>query len=440
MRPNSIPKRLARHFPLPTKPEDLADEDVRVLSLFLSSRAKKQPLLWLRERLAEAVIAEGNRYCEAHGLLPAEPDIPSLFPPERPTRRAALPSIHTLLRVLDPELESVEMELADREKRSADETRRGFHRLYRSAPQEPNRGDAQRWHQELVRAGPWRKIALVSKKAYAEIEALHERAPHFAEPIRFITGCLRMARKCGSRELSLPPILLVGPPGTGKTWFFEELARILGLHSVLLPIGQTTAGFVIGGTAGSWQAAEPGVVAKLHLSRESSNASPMLILDELEKAPKGNYPVYPALLGLTDLRQAQRFRDEFLGMELDVSRTVVVASANSLATVDEALRSRFRIFHIERPKARNMASVVNSAWRSFREFNRQWRLPKQLDEEIVSQLARRTKDFRSLHKEFLDIVFRASLREGPIKPMADDLEGACSLRLVSSREPTAPVA
>ena len=80
-------------------------------------------------------------------------------------------------------------------------------------------------------------------EAFARLARLF---PNFQEAVDLIRDLAGLARFSGS-PLRLPPLLLVGPPGVGKTSFALELAKTLGIPSRAVNLAQATSGFILTG-------------------------------------------------------------------------------------------------------------------------------------------------------------------------------------------------
>ena len=81
---------------------------------------------------------------------------------------------------------------------------------------------------KLGRSARWRILLGPPRGVEAAVAALVERAPHLREFGRWVATHLRSATTIGL-PASLPPVVLVGSPGIGKTWFLTRLAKCLGL-------------------------------------------------------------------------------------------------------------------------------------------------------------------------------------------------------------------
>ena len=89
--------------------------------------------------------------------------------------------------------------------------------------------------------GRWRQLVRPSQSALVALDALSARAPHLWE----VSGLVRrhyLAAHNMLQPLSLPPLLLLGPPGTGKTWYLSRLADALGIPFRLYPMNASTLG------------------------------------------------------------------------------------------------------------------------------------------------------------------------------------------------------
>ncbi len=185
--------------------------------------------------------------------------------------------------------------------------------------------------------------------------------------------------------LELTPLLLVGDPGVGKTRFARGLAALLGTGNVTLSLAQTTAGWIVGGSASTWQGAKPGKVFETLLHGESSN--PVVTIDEIDKASRGQYDPLGAFYALLERDTASEFVDEYVDLPVDASRIVWIATANDARAVPEPILSRMRVIEVRSP-TRDEARVIAAAMYREQRAAHRWgdRFAERPDEMVLDAL------------------------------------------------------
>nr|WP_256476473.1 AAA family ATPase [Siccirubricoccus soli] len=184
----------------------------------------------------------------------------------------------------------------------------------------------------------------------ARLAALAEAAPAFAAPIAEIRRRLALALHAGRPSPRLRPILLVGPPGIGKTWFARRLAQALGLPFAALNLGGATDNRCLQGTARGWSAATPAwPVAEI---ARLGAPNPLLFLDEVEKAGgqrDTNGRAHDTLLAMVEPESAGAWYDECLRTTADLGHVLWVMAANETRGIPAPLLSRLSVHQVAPP-------------------------------------------------------------------------------------------
>jgi ATP-dependent Lon protease len=176
---------------------------------------------------------------------------------------------------------------------------------------------------------------------------LREAFPNFEAVLDLIEAELTLGEAVDTEEgYVLPPILLNGAPGCGKTYFAEQLSTFFGTGFLQMSMetAQTAAELV--GTAEHWANTQPGRLFDLLI--DGNYINPVVLLDEVDKV--GGYHANPAdkaLYALLERKTAKRWSDASLPLlKLDVSHVIWVLTSNDACRIPVPLRSRMRQFDI----------------------------------------------------------------------------------------------
>jgi len=217
-------------------------------------------------------------------------------------------------------------------------------------------------YEKMVRLGGQRFT--VKPSALPEMERLFSELPNFTEVLADIRKHLALCIDSND-SIELPPMLLLGEPGIGKTHFARKVAQLLGTGFGFVPMSSLTAGWVLSGASSQWKNAKPGKVFDTFLNGDYAN--PVIVVDELDKASgDGQYDPLGALYELLEIQTATRFVDEFVELPIDASGAVWLATANDPGRIPEPLLDRLNVYEIEAPDADGSRAIALSIYADIR--------------------------------------------------------------------------
>lgn len=244
----------------------------------------------------------------------------------------------------------------------------GTHQLYRMSELEVElkwarsmSGDSSKVVvDQLERArelGAMRHLATASDPAILDV--LRRDFPNFSCVLDFIERRLLLCRLGSAKTFKLPPILLAGPPGVGKTWFTKKFAQLLiDIPYAQADMSQSSPSFAITGLDAAYSTGRPGLIWR---TMQNRCASPFIMFDEIDKMPSGGRDGGSGfLLGLLEKSSATRFQDAAMRLPIDVSAVLWFATCNEVTLLERPVLSRFRVFEIASPSAEQMRRVVES--------------------------------------------------------------------------------
>lgn len=242
------------------------------------------------------------------------------------------------------------------------------------------------------------------------------RALVFEYPYAFAEIDRLLSPLVGRETVHLPPTIIVGPPGSGKSRLVRRLAEELGV-TCWRTDGTRADGNTFGGTDRRWFSVEP-CHPFLAVSRARA-ANPLVLVDEVEKAASrtDHGRLWDALLPFLEGETASTYPDPALQVDLDLSAVSFVMTANSVAGLPAPLVDRCRVINFPEPAKEDLASLLPGLVRDHARdlgLDQRWIEPLDQDEAATLRRLWRGGSVRRL-RALLNVLLRGRERLRPVQ-------------------------
>lgn len=236
-------------------------------------------------------------------------------------------------------------------------------------------------YQTMIEKGPDRYM--VSPSNPNCLDAMYERCVNFHPLIDELRGAILLSIE-GRVPLAMDPILLLGPPGVGKTHFANMLGKLLGTGFMFVSMSQMTAGWILGGASSQWKGARKGKIAESLI--DDVYANPVCLIDEIDKAGGEHaYDPMGTLYTLLEHDTASAFTDEYVEIPMDASKMMFIATANDERCIPKPILDRVKVMEVRELTKDELRHIARTMYAEMlAEFH--WHFTPEMSDETVDAI------------------------------------------------------
>lgn len=195
----------------------------------------------------------------------------------------------------------------------------------------------------------------------ARTQAIACAYPNFSEVVENVIEP-HLAMIAMGRLHRMPPILLVGPPGIGKTAFAREIQSVMNAPMLFVDMASQTNGSALAGSSTFFTNSAPGRIFDCLAwgpQNQAPCANPLIILDEIDKVSVDRYDPLAALYSLLETLTAKAFEDQSVpDVVIDASKIRFILTANDAGQIAQPILSRLLRFDIAAPDQKQQNLVL----------------------------------------------------------------------------------
>lgn len=190
---------------------------------------------------------------------------------------------------------------------------------------------------------PWGKCQVKVKSISEAKDILNKTHSGMTNVKERILKYIACQKRIGTNYGSV--LLLVGPPGVGKTSITTAVADAMGRNFTKISLAGAADADFLRGTSSIYSDSKPGMIIESIIKAESF--TPLILLDEIDKMGASTQHGSPehALLHILD-SDRKLFVDDFLSMPIDLSQVIFIATANSTNSLSPILLNRLEIIKL----------------------------------------------------------------------------------------------
>ena len=190
---------------------------------------------------------------------------------------------------------------------------------------------------------PWNKLSKDNTDVKMITEVLNNSLFGLESVKKRIIEYIAVKKKTNTSNS--PIICLVGPPGVGKTSLASSIAKALNKDFVKVSLGGINDEAEILGHRRTYVGASPGKI--IQQMKKANTSNPVFLIDEVDKLTK-DYKGDPAsaLLEILDKEQNDKFCDNYIEEEFDLSNVMFILTANNIGGIPAPLLDRLEIIEL----------------------------------------------------------------------------------------------
>jgi hypothetical protein len=195
-------------------------------------------------------------------------------------------------------------------------------------------------------------------------KTLDKEFPWFHKLTQKLISSLQL-RLLGNGDFFIPPLLILGDAGIGKTSFSLRFSQLIKVPFRAISLAGKSDNRDLVGTSRGWGTGQPSMIISLINQHKVGN--PIVLADEVDKCGGSDHNgrALDTLLTLFEPTSARHFFDEYLCGRCDFSRVSWICTANSVKQIPTTLLSRLDVVTVDKPEFEHYPAIVNRSITSF---------------------------------------------------------------------------